>query len=130
MATVPGTIDVSYDPPAVAPEVAVRLRPHDASAVGLRPDDMFYGAKPAGSKRQAWSNPEFDRIAVQMTEIALEPFDAFDPLPYAGADEGAKDAATAQDAQMAAAAAWGDAAATQRLRWPLFVHARRKPGRW
>jgi SAM-dependent methyltransferase len=30
----------------------------------------------------------------------------------------------------AIAAAWGDAAATQRLRWPLFVHARRKPGRW
>jgi 2-dehydropantoate 2-reductase len=26
--------------------------------------------------------------------ISLEPFDAFDPLPYAGADEGAKDAAT------------------------------------
>lgn len=25
------------------------------------------------------------------------------------------------------AAAWGDADATQRLRWPLFVHARRKP---
>jgi ABC-type oligopeptide transport system substrate-binding subunit len=27
--------------------------------------DMFYGAKPAGSKRQAWSNEEFDRICVQ-----------------------------------------------------------------
>ena len=27
--------------------------------------DMFYGAKPAGSKRQAWANAEFDRIAVQ-----------------------------------------------------------------
>ncbi len=26
----------------------------------------------------------------------------------------------------ALAAAWGDASATQRLRWPLFVHARRK----
>jgi len=26
--------------------------------------------------------------------IALEPFDAFDPLPYAGTDDGAKDAAT------------------------------------
>jgi SAM-dependent methyltransferase len=25
------------------------------------------------------------------------------------------------------AAAWGEAAATQRLHWPLFVHARRKP---
>lgn len=25
------------------------------------------------------------------------------------------------------AAAWGDAGATQRLHWPLFVHARRKP---
>ncbi len=27
------------------------------------------------------------------------------------------------------AAAWGDAHATQRLQWPLFVHARRKTGR-
>jgi len=27
----------------------------------------------------------------------------------------------------AIAAAWGDAGATQRLHWPLFVHARRKP---
>ena len=27
--------------------------------------DMFYGAKPAGSKRQAWANPEFDKIAIQ-----------------------------------------------------------------
>jgi ABC-type transport system substrate-binding protein len=27
--------------------------------------DMFYGGKPAGSKRQAWENEEFDRLAVQ-----------------------------------------------------------------
>jgi len=27
--------------------------------------DMFYGAKPAGSKRQAWSNAEFDEVAVK-----------------------------------------------------------------
>ncbi len=26
--------------------------------------DMFYGGKPAGSKRQAWSNDEFDNVAV------------------------------------------------------------------
>jgi hypothetical protein len=29
----------------------------------------------------------------------------------------------------AIAAAWGDTDATQRLHWPLFVHARRKPAR-
>jgi len=27
--------------------------------------DMFYGGKPAGSKRQAWANEEFDRICVE-----------------------------------------------------------------
>jgi SAM-dependent methyltransferase len=37
---------------------------------------------------------------------------------------GADPVATHADAL---AAAWGDPAATQRLRWPLFVHARRKP---
>lgn len=30
----------------------------------------------------------------------------------------------------AIAAAWGHADATQRVRWPLFVHAGRKPGGW
>jgi hypothetical protein len=37
LAAVPGASDVQYDPPAVAPEVAVRLRPEDASLHGLRP---------------------------------------------------------------------------------------------
>jgi CzcA family heavy metal efflux pump len=41
MAAVPGTIDVSYDPPAVTPEVAVRLRPRDVAAAGLRPDEVL-----------------------------------------------------------------------------------------
>jgi CzcA family heavy metal efflux pump len=41
IAEVPGTIDVSYDPPAVTPEVAVRLRHHDVAAVGLRPDEVL-----------------------------------------------------------------------------------------
>ena len=41
MAGVPGTIDVSYDPPAVTPEVTVRLRPYDVAAVGLRPDEVL-----------------------------------------------------------------------------------------
>jgi len=41
MAGVPGTIDVSYDPPAVTPEVTVRLRPHDVAAAGLRPDEVL-----------------------------------------------------------------------------------------
>jgi ABC-type oligopeptide transport system substrate-binding subunit len=26
---------------------------------------MFYGGKPAGSKRQAWANAEFDEVATQ-----------------------------------------------------------------
>jgi Cu/Ag efflux pump CusA len=41
IAGVPGTIDVQYDPPAVTPEVAVRLRHLDAAAVGLRPDEVL-----------------------------------------------------------------------------------------
>ncbi|HEY9506485.1 MAG TPA: efflux RND transporter permease subunit [Gemmatimonadales bacterium] len=41
MASVPGTIDVSYDPPAVTPEVAVRLRSSDVAAAGLRPDEVL-----------------------------------------------------------------------------------------
>ncbi|HEU4523538.1 MAG TPA: efflux RND transporter permease subunit, partial [Gemmatimonadales bacterium] len=38
---VQGTIDVSYDPPAVTPEVTVRLRPQDVAAAGLRPDEVL-----------------------------------------------------------------------------------------
>ena len=41
IAGVPGTIDVQYDPPAVTPEVAVRLRHHDAAALGLRADEIL-----------------------------------------------------------------------------------------
>jgi CzcA family heavy metal efflux pump len=41
MADVPGTTDVQYDPPAVTPEVAVRLRHRDAALVGLRPDEIL-----------------------------------------------------------------------------------------
>jgi CzcA family heavy metal efflux pump len=41
MAAVPGTIDVSYDPPAVTPEVTVRLRPRDAASAGVRPDEVL-----------------------------------------------------------------------------------------
>jgi CzcA family heavy metal efflux pump len=40
-ASVSGTTDVSYDPPAVTPEVAIRLRPLDAAASGLRPDEVL-----------------------------------------------------------------------------------------
>jgi CzcA family heavy metal efflux pump len=36
-----GTIDVSYDPPAVTPEVTVRLRPRDVASAGLRPDEVL-----------------------------------------------------------------------------------------
>jgi CzcA family heavy metal efflux pump len=41
MVTVPGMIDVSYDPPAVTPEVVVRPRPPDVAAAGLRPDEVL-----------------------------------------------------------------------------------------
>ena len=41
LGSVPGTTDVQYDPPAVTPEVTVRLRPGDASALGLRPDEVL-----------------------------------------------------------------------------------------
>jgi Cu/Ag efflux pump CusA len=47
MAAVPGTIDVSYDPPAVTPEVAVRLRPRDVAAAGLRPDEVLQAVEVA-----------------------------------------------------------------------------------
>jgi CzcA family heavy metal efflux pump len=41
LGSIPGTTDVQYDPPAVTPEVTVRLRPHDAAAAGLRPDEVL-----------------------------------------------------------------------------------------
>ncbi|MGH7581460.1 MAG: efflux RND transporter permease subunit, partial [Gemmatimonadales bacterium] len=47
IASVPGTADVQYDPPAVTPEVTVRLRPHDAAAAGLRPDEILAAVEAA-----------------------------------------------------------------------------------
>jgi CzcA family heavy metal efflux pump len=41
LASVEGTVDVQYDPPPVTPEVTVRLRPYDAAATGLRPDEVL-----------------------------------------------------------------------------------------
>ena len=41
LAATPDVTDVQYDPPAVAPEVTVRLRPDDAAAAGLRPDEVL-----------------------------------------------------------------------------------------
>jgi CzcA family heavy metal efflux pump len=41
LATTPDVTDVQYEPPAVAPEVTVRLRPDDAAAAGLRPDEVL-----------------------------------------------------------------------------------------
>ncbi|MBA2519053.1 MAG: hypothetical protein H0V24_05270, partial [Chloroflexia bacterium] len=34
--------------------------------------DMFYGAKPAGSKRQAWANDEFDAVCIE-AKAELDP---------------------------------------------------------
>ncbi|MDP9365669.1 MAG: peptide ABC transporter substrate-binding protein, partial [Chloroflexota bacterium] len=34
--------------------------------------DMFYGGKPQGSKRQAWANAEFDRLAIEAKGV-LDP---------------------------------------------------------
>jgi CzcA family heavy metal efflux pump len=47
LAAVPGASDVQYDPPAVAPEVAVRLRPEDASLHGLRPGQVLAAVEAA-----------------------------------------------------------------------------------
>ncbi len=47
LGSVEGTIDVQYDPPAAAPEVTVRLRPHDAAAAGLRPDEILAAVEAA-----------------------------------------------------------------------------------
>jgi Cu/Ag efflux pump CusA len=47
LASVPGTADVQYDPPAVTPQVTVRLRPHDAAAAGLRPDEILAAVEAA-----------------------------------------------------------------------------------
>ena len=41
LSEVPGASDVQYDPPAVAPEVTVRLRPEDAALYGLRPGEVL-----------------------------------------------------------------------------------------
>ena len=41
LASTPGAADVQYDPPPVAPEVLVRLRPEALPAYGLRPDEVL-----------------------------------------------------------------------------------------
>jgi len=38
---VPGASDVQYDPPAVTPEVTIRVRPPDLAAAGLASDDVL-----------------------------------------------------------------------------------------
>ena len=38
---IPGASDVSYEPPPVAPEVTLRLRPEELSLYGLRPDQVL-----------------------------------------------------------------------------------------
>ena len=44
---VPGASDVQYDPPAVAPEVTVRIRPEDAARHGLRPGEVLTAVEAA-----------------------------------------------------------------------------------
>jgi CzcA family heavy metal efflux pump len=39
--SVPGAADVQYEPPAVTPEVTVRVRPRDAALLGLAPADIL-----------------------------------------------------------------------------------------
>ncbi len=41
LSAIPDAADVQYDPPAVTPEVTVRLRPADVAAAGLRPDEVL-----------------------------------------------------------------------------------------
>lgn len=47
VAGVHGTLDVQYDPPAVAPEVTVRLRLAELPAYGLRPDEVLSAVETA-----------------------------------------------------------------------------------
>jgi CzcA family heavy metal efflux pump len=47
MASITGTDDVQYDPPAVTPEVTVRLRPQDVALAGLRPDEVLAAVEAA-----------------------------------------------------------------------------------
>ena len=47
MASITGTADVQYDPPAVTPEVTVRLRPQDVALAGLRPDEVLAAVEAA-----------------------------------------------------------------------------------
>ncbi len=47
IARVPGAIDVQYDPPPVAPEVTVRVRPERLAEHGLRPDDVLEAVETA-----------------------------------------------------------------------------------
>jgi CzcA family heavy metal efflux pump len=47
LGSVPGTADVSYDPPPVTPGVTVRLRPADVSHAGLRPDEVLAAVEAA-----------------------------------------------------------------------------------
>jgi CzcA family heavy metal efflux pump len=42
-----GATDVQYDPPPVAPEVTVRLRPFDLASYGLRPDEALEAVETA-----------------------------------------------------------------------------------
>ena len=49
VSAVPGATDVQYDSPPVTPEVAVRLRPRDVAAFGLRPDEVL-GAVEAATR--------------------------------------------------------------------------------
>jgi Cu/Ag efflux pump CusA len=42
-----GATDVQYDPPPVAPEVTVRLRPFDLASYGLRPDEVLEAVETA-----------------------------------------------------------------------------------
>jgi len=44
---VPGASDVQYDPPAVTPEVTIRVRPNDLSAAGLASDDVLAAVEAA-----------------------------------------------------------------------------------
>jgi hypothetical protein len=46
--------------------------------------------------------------------------------PFAGHDRDIAERSSVAVFADTFVAAWGDAARTQRLRWPLFVHTRRK----
>jgi CzcA family heavy metal efflux pump len=82
--TVPGASDVQYDPPAVTPEVTIRMRPTDLAAAGLASDDVLAAVEAAtrGAKvgQTFEANRSTDVVVILAPEARAEP-EALRALP-------------------------------------------------